>query len=112
MQLIQFFVVLFVSIFSLVSCGMPGGAQIIPNDDSRAVRALEFALTEAYTGVHPTAKITRATSQVVNGVKYELTVEVTDADNKCHVKQFGVWYRGGPPGVLLVENIDLNSQCA
>eukprot|EP01006_Ploeotia_vitrea_P040153 TRINITY_DN66406_c9_g2_i1.p1 TRINITY_DN66406_c9_g2~~TRINITY_DN66406_c9_g2_i1.p1 ORF type:complete len:112 (+),score=1.73 TRINITY_DN66406_c9_g2_i1:58-393(+) len=111
MQIFQLFLIVLLSVIYVTSAGLIGGAQEIPNDDSHALEALSFALHEAYPNEHPTGKIIRATKQLVNGLKYELTVEVT-LKNKCIVKQFGVWKRAGPPGELLVENTQLDAQCA
>ena len=69
-------------------------------------------MTEAYkhSSSPNTYNVVRATKQLVNGLKFELTVEVT-INNVCIVKQFGVWKRAGPPQTSLVENITLDQAC-
>ena len=81
--------------------------------DPDVVDAARFAMQEGYKNDKSTNTYTvvRATKQLVNGLKFELTVEVTNPTNVCVVKQFGVWKRAGPPQTLLVENITLDQAC-
>ena len=73
-----------------------------------------FAVHETYkerpVSDMPKFKVIRATKQVVNGLKYELTVEIQESADSCIIMQFGVWSRGGtgPDQTLLVEKTPLN----
>jgi hypothetical protein len=94
---------------AVVSAQM-GGAQPVDVHDNDVIIAARFAMDNAYKEHAENYKIVRATRQIVNGQKYELTVEITEPSS-CIVRQFGVWNRAGPPGRFLVENEILDVPC-
>jgi len=98
----RFFAVFALAALAIANAQM-GGAQNIDIHDNDAIIAARFAMDKAYDEKAENYKIIRATRQIVNGQKLELTVEVTEPTG-CVVRQFGVWNRAGPPGRFLVEN--------
>jgi hypothetical protein len=118
---VLFTLVLFV-LLSLVQGLSFGDTQTATVDDPEVIRATTYALSQAYDQKDRSAKnaynthvasfkIVHATKQLVNGFKYELTVEITAPDGYCTTKQFGVWERAHPDGSFLIENILLQTPC-
>jgi len=105
----RLFAVFALAAVAIVNAQM-GGAQNIDIHENDAVIAARFAIDKAYDEHAENYKIVRATRQIVNGQKIELTVEITEGSD-CVVRQFGVWNRAGPPGRFLVENELLDVPC-
>ena len=115
MHIPQVFVILILSTISIFVTGaMVGGTSPIDIHDEAVVEATQFAIENAYRPNEVfNFEVVKAMKQVVNGMRYVLTVKITlrEDPSKCFVKQFGVWKRGGPPGTLLVENETLDMDC-
>ena len=112
----QFSFVLVLLIFS-VSIGyghLIGGIERADTDDDRVVAAADFAMAEKYgkNGLIVVGyKIVMASKQLVNGMKYVVTLEVTKFDDTCTVEEFSVWNRAGPPGWFLTNSNIIDVAC-
>ena len=113
-QVLFIFIFIFILSFNMVTVLAENGSDAftVSNGDSRIEEALEYYLNKEH-GVtsRPTTKIIHATAEIINGMVYEITVELTDVDNRCSVRQFGLWYRSGPLRIILIRNIQLNTDC-
>eukprot|EP01031_Cornospumella_fuschlensis_P044006 gene44006-53796_t len=74
--------------------GVPGGWTVVDPRDEDVQRIADFAVVTKYPEHKPQFLVVLAKKQVVAGLNYDLTVEVS-SENLCRVDHFQVWDRFG-----------------
>jgi hypothetical protein len=102
--MIAFFTIVLVAIAAVVSGQAVGGWFPVDISLSQVQEAAVFAVNQKYPNGNPSINVISAMKQVVAGLKYDITVEVTSAGT-CHVDHYQVWNRFGTLTAVVTDTL-------
>jgi hypothetical protein len=98
------FVIVLVAIAVTVSGQAVGGWFPVDITLSQVQEAAVFAVNHKYPNENPAINVVSAMKQVVAGLKYDMTVEVT-VGGTCHVDHYQVWNRFGTLTAVVTDTL-------